>query len=217
MRQALVPVPVEALERFESIYLEAEKAGDPALVPWEHGAPNPALVAWLDHVAPGLIRCGCRVGVVGCGLGHDARELIRRGYEVTAFDVSAAAVRWAKALDPDNAQCYFRADVLEPPPRWVHRFDLVVESYTIQSLPPEYRPAMVESISRLVGMNGNLLVICRAAEGLDVEQTGPPWPMTESELLELASMSSLQPDGVEHVVDDESPPRRRMRALFHRA
>ncbi len=217
MRQALVPVPTEALDRFETIYVEADAANDAARIPWEQGRPNAALVAWLDHVAPGLVRCGCRIAVVGCGLGHDARELMRRGYEVTAFDISGTAIRWAKKLDPENAQCYFRADVLEPPPRWVHRFDLVVEVNTVQSLPPECRPAMVESIVRLVGMNGNLLVICRAAEEGLSEKQDAPWPLTESELLELASINGLQADGIDHFADDETPPKRRMRALFHRA
>ncbi|MFO0873988.1 MAG: class I SAM-dependent methyltransferase [Phycisphaerales bacterium] len=216
VRDTLDPVPSDAWSRFESAYAEAEATNDLSKVPWEDGRPNPALVAWLDHAAPAVVRCGARVAVVGCGLGHDARELMRRGYDVTAFDVSPSAVRWAKRIDPENANCYFRANVLEPPPRWLHRFDLVVEVYTIQSLPPETRPAMMEAIARLVGMNGSMLVVCRAADEPVRRDDGPPWALTSAELLELATGAGLQSDGIESFVDDERPPRRRLRGLFHR-
>lgn len=217
MREMLEAVSPDSLSRFEVMYSEAESAHDTSKIPWEDGEPNPALVAWLDHAAPAVVRCGARVAVVGCGLGSDARELLQRGYEVTAFDVSATAVRWAKALDPDNAQCYFRADVLAPPPRWLHRFDLVVEVYTIQSLPPETRTTMMDAIARLVGMNGSLLVVCRAADEPVRPEGGPPWALTEPELLELAAGAGLQCDSLERFVDHEAPSKQRMRGLFHRA
>ena len=84
---AVAPVSVAD---YESVYADA--LGDPGRIPWPSRRASPAVVNWLNAAAPTLVRCGARVAVAGCGLGHDAREVIRRGYEVTAFDISAAAI-----------------------------------------------------------------------------------------------------------------------------
>lgn len=215
MRATIVPVPDAELARFEALYAEAERTGDRSLIPWDHDRPNPTLVAWLDAEAPGTLRCGSRVAVIGCGRGHDARELLRRGYEVTAFDCSPAAVRAAKALDPDNASCYFRADLFDLPPRWVHRFDLVVEVHTLQALPPVHRPMVMEGAARLVGASGCLLVITRAAERPVAVEAGPPWALTEPELMGLAEQAGLHPLSCRPLLAG-SPPSPRLVALFAR-
>ena len=40
---------------FESIYADAH--GDPTHIPWVDLRPHPALVAWLNAVAPSIVRC----------------------------------------------------------------------------------------------------------------------------------------------------------------
>jgi SAM-dependent methyltransferase len=214
MATATLPLQT-SIEQFESIYADAR--GNAALVPWAHQRPNPALVNWLNAVAPSLVRCGARVCVVGCGLGDDARELIRRGYEVTAFDCSATAVQWAKRLDPANASSYAAADLFVAPPRWRHRFDLVVEINTIQSLPPTMHEEAVKAIAGLVSPHGHVLVICRASgEAVSIDD-GPPWPLTMEELLSVTSAAGLVPaDPISSFEDDEDPPVPRMRGLFRR-
>jgi SAM-dependent methyltransferase len=200
---------------FEAMYADAK--GDSALIPWSDGRPHPALVNWLNAVAPSLVRCGARVGVVGCGLGEDAREVIRRGYEVTAFDCSTTAVAWAKRLDPENAACYHVADLFDPPGKWRHRFDLVVEINTIQALPPDTRDRMLSAVADLLSPRGHLLVICRhALEPVGLED-GPPWALTESDLEDAAALAGLCLDGgISVFTDDEQPPVARMRAVFRR-
>lgn len=84
-----------ALPAFEEIYARA--GDDLTSVPWARFAPHPLLVMWLDSAgSPGLPAsrsfAGCEALVVGCGLGDDAEELARRGYAVTAFDVSPTAI-----------------------------------------------------------------------------------------------------------------------------
>lgn len=203
-------------ERFESVYAEAQ--GDPSRIPWAHLRPNPALVNWLNAVAPSLIRCGARVLVVGCGLGDDARELLRRGYDVTAFDCSATAIEWARQRDPEHAHYYVQADLFQPQPRWRHRFDLVVEINTIQSLPPDLQPGAMSAIADLASPRGYVLAICRAATTQAVApEDGPPWPLTEAQLLEYAALAGLKPvEPVSVFEDDQTPPVMRMRALFSR-
>ena len=81
---------------------------------------------------------------------------------------------------------YFVADVLELPREWQRRFDLVVESLTVQSMPPDRHTAAAQSISALVAPEGTLLVLATARdEGSEVK--GPPWPLTRAELEEFAT------------------------------
>ncbi|MHC4946766.1 MAG: class I SAM-dependent methyltransferase [Planctomycetota bacterium] len=201
---------------FESIYVEAH--GDRTRIPWADGRPSPALVNWLNAVAPSLVRCGSRVAVVGCGLGDDAREIIRRGYDVTAFDCSHTAVDWARRLDPINADAYLEADLFDPPARWRHRFDLVVEINTLQSLAPDRHLGAMSAIADLVAPHGHLLVIARAGERPAAIEDGPPWPLTEAALVEAAGLAGLAPHGPACVFeDDEDPPVLRLRAAFRRA
>lgn len=202
-------------QAFEVIYADA--GGDPSRIPWERGEPSQALINWLNAVAPTLVRCGARVAVVGCGLGHDARALISRGYEVTAFDCSGTAIEWAKRLDPANADCYQQADLFQPPTRWRHRFDLVVEVNTLQALVPDQRLGMMSAISDLLSPHGRLLVICNGADVAADVESGPPWPPREAELLEAAALAGLSPDGPVSCFTDGNPPKPRIRAVFARA
>jgi len=205
-----------APEHFEQIYQDAHGQAD--RVPWSRGRPSPALVNWLNAVAPTIVRCGARVAVVGCGLGDDARELMRRGYEVTAFDCAPSAVTWARRLDPENADRYVVADLFALPARWNHRFDLVVEINTIQAISPGEREKTLGSIASLIAPRGHLLVIARHAhEPVDIE-SGPPWPLMTEDLLHGAELAGLVATGsVTVFLDEETPPVRRLRALFHRA
>ena len=203
-------------QHFESLYAEAR--GNAELIPWADEIPTPSLVTWLNAVAPSIIRCGARVCVVGCGLGDDARELMSRGYDVTAFDCSPTAIEWAKQNDPENARCYFAADLFAMPARWRHRFDLVVEVNTIQALAPSMQMGAVKALSELVSPNGHMLVICRATDEPAHVEDGPPWALTQKQLMDWTSYVQLVPDSaVQDFMDDEDPPVRRIRALFKRA
>lgn len=200
---------------FESIYRDA--AGDAALVPWEDGRASPSLVNWLNAVAPSIVRCGARVAVVGCGLGSDARELIRRGFDVTAFDCSATAIHWAQRLDAGHSDRYHVADLFSLPGRWQRRFDLVVEINTLQAIDIDARPEAARGIASLVGQRGHLLLIARHSHEPVTTDQGPPWPLTTDEVRSLLEPHGLRPvDDVSVFLDDESPPVRRLRALFAR-
>lgn len=200
---------------FEARYAEA--ATDQSSIPWASDRPSPALTNWLNAVAPSVVRCGARVAVVGCGLGQDARELINRGYEVTAFDCSETAVHWARQLDPGNAHCYLQCDLFQTPSRWRHRFDLVVEVNTIQSLSPDLHEPAMQAISELLSPHGRLLLICRGTTSRISPDSGPPWPLSEEQVLETTAMAGLEPEGeICCFQDDEDPPVTRIRGVFRR-
>lgn len=203
---------------FESVYADAQ--GDASRIPWADARANPMLVAWMNRIAPDMVRPGGRVAVVGCGLGQDAVELRQRGYDVCAFDISSCAVEWARRLHPDAAESFIVADAMEPPSRLRHRFDLVVESYTLQSVPPTMRQALLKGVASLLGPHGVLLTICRArcASQSLASVEGPPYPLCCSELESLTRDVGLTPaHPISEFDDDEAPPVRRLRAAFRRA
>lgn len=164
---------------FETVYAAAE-AGE-AMVPWNREAPQELLVRWTTEEQPDGV--GRSALVVGCGFGDDAEHLAAFGFEVTAFDVSASAIRAARRRFPDSGVDFVTADLLSPPARWQGAFDLVVECRTVQSLPVSlHRDASVH-IGRMVARGGRLLVGAAAREEFDdPEQQAPPWPLSRSEI-----------------------------------
>ena len=92
----------------------------------------------------------------------------------------------ARQKYPASEVNYFVADVLDLPREWRGRFDLVVESLTVQSMPPEQHTIAAQNIAALVAPEGTLLVLATTRdERLDVK--GPPWPLTRAELEDFAS------------------------------
>jgi 2-polyprenyl-3-methyl-5-hydroxy-6-metoxy-1,4-benzoquinol methylase len=184
-------VPDWSTQDFDELYAEA--GDDLEQVPWARLAPNPALVSWLD-TRP----AGGRALVVGCGYGDDAEELARRGYAVTAFDLSATAIDRCHTRFPESEVDYRVADLFTE--RWEPSFDLVVELYTIQSLPPADRRRVVAALAAPVGPGGTLFVRCFArADGAPV--TSRPWPVSRAELAWFADEGLTEAELVDEVVE----------------
>jgi SAM-dependent methyltransferase len=202
---------------YDEVYRSAQ--GDPACIPWEDGRANPSLVAWLNSEAPMELRPGARVTVVGCGLGHDVVELAARGYDVTGFDVSPAAVEWARRLHPACSDRFSVANLFDLPREMLRRSDLVAEVCTLQSMHPTLRASAAAALTSLMRPHGCLLVVCRGrrdSEPLDLVK-GPPFPLTSSELCGLMEAQGLhQTRPVEESTDSEPPSRLRLRAAFRR-
>ncbi|MFU8850587.1 methyltransferase domain-containing protein [Micromonospora sp. SL1-18] len=74
---------------YDELYRDTADTGGP---PWDIGGPQPALAAVLDDGVPGP-----KVLDIGCGTGDLALALARRGYQVTAVDISRVAVGMARA------------------------------------------------------------------------------------------------------------------------
>ncbi len=153
--------------------------------------------------------------MVGCGLGDDAEELARRGFDVTAFDVSAAAIDWAKKRFPQTKVKFHVADLFNLPAAWRRGFDLVSEIFTVQALPVQLRPRALTAVADLVAPQGTLLIFCRGRD--DGEQLGEmPWPLSREDLSELGR-AGLTERSFEDFQDQEDPPIRRFRAVYERA
>ena len=160
----------------EELYSEAGE--DTSIIPWADLTPNPNLIAWLNQ--HGSVDSGLALKV-GSGLGDDAEELARRGFATTAFDISESAVVQSRVRFPDSSVEYVVADLFSAPATWRGRFDLVLESYTLQVLPPDLRSEAIECICSFVAPGGTLLVIARGREQ-DEPEGKMPWPLTKEEL-----------------------------------
>ena len=200
----------DALGWFEALYQAAD--GDANIIPWADQHPNPSLMDWLDKEM--ISGSGKTALKIGCGLGDDAETLAERSFKVTAFDISQAAINWSHTRFPQSKVEYLVKDLFESPVSWDSAFDLVLESYTLQVLPPKLRAESISRISRFVAPKGTLLVICRGRE--PNEHPGHmPWPLTRDEL------DGFKADGLKEILfedflDGEEPPVRRFQVVYQR-
>lgn len=193
---------------FEALYAEA--GSNYAAVPWADLAPNPNLVDW--SALQNLVGAGKTALTIGCGYGDDAEFLAEIGFQVVAFDISPTAIATCKQRFPNSPVSYQVADVFNPPECWMQNYDFVLESYTLQVLPPELRAIAIEKISRFVAPSGELLVIARGREATD-PPGAMPYPLTKLELEQFEEYS-LRCSSFEDFLDNETPPVRRFRALY---
>ena len=156
---------------FEDLYSGTNESG--AGVPWANMEPHPMFAKWFDDVpAP---KPGTTALVVGCGLGDDALALEDKGYKVTAFDVSESAIDLCKKRFPDSNTAFVTADLLAGIPEWNNSFDLVLEIFTIQALPPKYEAKAIKNITDLVSPGGELVVVTAMVSTPRSFEQGPPW------------------------------------------
>lgn len=167
---------------FEELWSAA--ARDELDTPWSRDDPYPPVADLLAEQGPGA---GRRAVVVGAGLGADAEALAAAGWDTTAFDVSASAVDLARGRHPGSAVTYRVADLLDLPAELRHAFDLVLEVFTVQALPPSVRREAVAGVRELLAPGGTLLAVQIAREPGESGDDGPPWLLDDEEMHVFAS------------------------------
>jgi SAM-dependent methyltransferase len=127
------------------------------------GNPNAVLVAETIDLPPG------QALDVGCGEGADALWLARRGWQVTAVDISEIALQRAAAAatDVQGRVAWARADLLTTPPP-AGAFDLV----SVQYFPLKRQPghAALRGLLDAVAPCGTLLFATHALADLAPRQ-----------------------------------------------
>lgn len=194
---------------FEILYSQAND--NPDQVPWAKLTPHPYLQNWLERNQ--IQGNACSALVIGCGLGDDAEALAGLGFKVTGFDISPTAIAWCQKRFPDSSVTYLVADLFALDPGWHHRFDLVVESRTIQALPLSIRSQAIQAIASLVAKGGTLLVITRFRD-TDAEPDGPPWPLSESELSQFQDWG-LEEVGRDPFTQEDNPSVKQFRIEYY--
>lgn len=195
---------------FEDLYVTAQ--GDASIIPWADLTPNLNLLAWLDQQdVQGQSKKALKVG---CGLGDDAEELARRGFDTTAFDISSTSIDWCRQRFPISSVHYTTENLFIAPQDWANKFDFVLESYTLQVLPSELRRKATAEIASFVKPGGTLLVISRGRDHSDPEGK-MPWPLIREDL-DALKLHGLREITFEDYMDDEKPPVRRFRVMFRK-
>lgn len=184
----------------DQVYRDA--GGDYRAVFWADLVPNPYLLAWLADHRP--VSGGLRALTVGCGVGDDAEALAARGYQVTAFDISPAAIELCRQRYPDSRVDYCVADLFATPAHWMHGFDLVFECNTIQVLPGEYRARALHAIAGMAALGGVVLVSCRS-RNLGAQKDAFPLPLDRAELDGFVR-DGLTEEGFAAYDDNQAPP-----------
>ncbi len=162
---------------FETVYTTAN--GETNEVSWADLQPHPLALEWFQQRH--LEGAGRSALVVGCGLGDDAEELARRGFRVTAFDISPRAIAWCEQRFPHSLVTYRASDLFAAPTQWRQAFDFVLEIYTVQAIPLHLHARSLANIATFVAPGGSLLVICRGREPQN-EASPTRWPLTRAEL-----------------------------------
>jgi methyl halide transferase len=147
---------------------------------WELHEPAPPLVAWLD-AGGRLGEPGARVAVPGCGRGHDARLLTRRGYRAEGFDFATPAVEEARVLAAREGvdAAFEQRDIFTLPTDHRGAFDAVWEYTCFCAIDPGRRAEYVDVQHAILKPGGTLLgCFYPLREGTD----GPPFPVARAEI-----------------------------------
>jgi 2-polyprenyl-3-methyl-5-hydroxy-6-metoxy-1,4-benzoquinol methylase len=116
-----------------------------------------------DDLRQALDQRGLRDGSaldLGTGPGTQAMQLARRGFTVTATDISEAAIRLArtKAEPQGLAITWQQDDILAS--QLAGPFDLIFDRGCFHVLPPERRPDYVSTVACLLKPGGSFFLKC---------------------------------------------------------
>lgn len=146
---------------------------------WDLGGATPVFkrLAASNRFPPG------RMIVLGAGRGHDAREFARHGFDVTAVDFSLYAVEQMNALTDPNAPIeILQHDIFTLPHEFDGSFDYLLEYTCFCAIDPKRRAEYADLVNRLLKPGGTFIDL---AFPLDRRKGGPPFAVTESEILDL--------------------------------
>jgi SAM-dependent methyltransferase len=167
--------PVSAAAFWEQLYAGGNDG-------WELGAPAPPLEAWLDSggTFPAAAESP-RLAVPGCGRGHDARLLAKRGYRVWGFDFAEAAVAEARRIAAREGVdvAIEQRDVFTLGRDYPGFFDGVWEYTCFCAIDPGRREEYAQVLHAMLRRGGRLLAcFYPMREGTD----GPPFPVSQADI-----------------------------------
>jgi len=130
----------------------------PDKIPWNIESPPQALI---ELVTTGKVK-PCKTLDLGCGAGNYAIYLAGLGFDVTAVDISPAAIGLAREMAKKKGTTIdFRvADLLGDPTDLNGLYGFIFEWDVLHHIYPEQRRRYVTNISRFLQVNGLYLSVC---------------------------------------------------------
>ena len=174
---------------------------------WDLGGPTPV---FKSLASSGQFKPG-RMIVLGAGRGHDAREFARNGFQVTAVDFASHAVQEMQRLaEPDAPVEILQNDIFALPEILDQSFDYVLEYTCFCAIDPNRRAEYADVVTRLLKPNG---IYIDLAFPLDGRKGGPPFAVTEAEIMVLFQERGFKLVSREKPAESISP-RRHAEELF---
>lgn len=178
---------------------------------WDTGEATPPMQRAIDALP--VLRDAV---VVGCGRGHEARALVRRGWpRVVGVDFAPAALAEARAVEALDAPWEARPriewrlqDVFTLGDTDPAAFDLAVEHSCLIAIDPARRGEWAASIARALRPGGRLLALV----SLKPRAGGPPFEVRRDELERALADAGLSIERAE--LPPDSIPSRRRRELL---
>ena len=158
---------------WQAVYDTEERPG------WDINGPTPLLPELMDLAETAKLVVGPAIAVPGCGFGHDAAELARWGFEVTAVDFAPAAIAGARARYGAIVD-WRQEDWFETP---LGPFDTILDHTCFVAMAPDRRPDYVNSLARRLRPGGLWL---GAFFHTINNPPGPPFAIEPEELRKLA-------------------------------
>lgn len=174
---------------------------------WDLGGSTPAFKRLISsrQLIPG------RMIVLGAGRGHDAREFARHGFQVTAVDFASQAVMEMQRLaSPEAPVEILQHDIFTLPETLNDSFDYVLEYTCFCAIDPNRRAEYADLVTRLLKPNGLYIDL---AFPLDGRKGGPPFAVTDSEIMGLFQQHGFKLISREKP-DESVSPRRHAEELF---
>lgn len=140
------------------------------LPPWSIGAPQPELAALIEQ---GKVHS--EVLDAGCGHAELSLALAARGYRVVGLDASATAVAAATAAAKErglDSVTFAQADITDFT-GYDGRFNTVMDSGCLHSLPVERRQAYVEAVYRAAAPGASLFILAFTERPFGEDVPGP--------------------------------------------
>jgi SAM-dependent methyltransferase len=173
---------------YDEIYRDTADSGGP---PWDIGGPQPALAKVLDDRVKGP-----KVLDIGCGAGDLAIALARRGYEVTAVDISRVAIDMARAkAAAEGLTVHFEVQDATDLSLPSAPFDSVFDSGLLHSLNRRGRGEVDAYLALLPGLAAPGATVFVLAISLE---EGQGWGVTE----EFLRASFSEPEWVDTEVEE---------------
>ena len=156
---------------WDQVYRDEPRPG------WDLGGASPLLGEILDLAPP--LAPGSRIAVPGCGFGHDAAELARRGFRVTAFDVAPLAIEGARARHGETVDWRLGDWFTQG-----ETFDAVFDHTCFVAMEPARREAYLEATAGRLKPGGLWLAAFFHDTG---GREGPPFDIDPADLRALAA------------------------------